>query len=412
MGTTASVDLSDYNLWRDGFPDEVFTELRRDAPVFRHGMNDRVQRMLGTDFWVTTKHAHAQRIHRDIDSFTAVDGPLIQDLGTFSEMPTLINMDPPELSKRRRVIASAFTPKAIAKLEHGIRTRAAAMVGALLEKREGDWIDGVADALPMTVIADIIGMPEQDRPRIYDCFDRILKAKDPKFQLSEKDELGLYTTIFDYATRLTADKREHPADDIWSTLASAVIADEDGQDLSLPAAELEIFFFVLALAGSDTTKNALAMGLQAYVENPDQIARYQADESVRQSAVEEVLRWSTPVTYWTRSTKVDIELDGQHIPKGDRVVAMLRSANRDEDVFDQPFRFDIGREANPHVTFGGGGPHHCLGAMLARAEIRAVFDELLPRIERIELGEPSVANPSLISNMFVFDEWPVTITPK
>ena len=412
MGTTASVDLSDYNLWRDGFPDEVFTELRRDAPVFRHGMNDRVQRMLGTDFWVTTKHAHAQRIHRDIDSFTAVDGPLIQDLGTFSEMPTLINMEPPELNKRRRVIASAFTPKAIAKLEHGIRTRAAAMVGALLEKREGDWIDDVADALPMTVIADIIGMPEQDRPRIYDCFDRILKAKDPKFQLSEKDELGLYTTIFDYATRLTADKREHPADDIWSTLASAVIADEDGQDLSLPAAELEIFFFVLALAGSDTTKNALAMGLQAYVENPDQIARYQADESVRQSAVEEVLRWSTPVTYWTRSTKVDIELDGQHIPKGDRVVAMLRSANRDEDVFDQPFRFDIGREANPHVTFGGGGPHHCLGAMLARAEIRAVFDELLPRIERIELGEPSVANPSLISNMFVFDEWPVTITPK
>jgi cytochrome P450 len=412
MGTTASVDLSDYNLWRDGFPDELFTELRRDAPVFRHGMNDRVQRMLGTDFWVTTKHAHAQRIHRDIDSFTAVDGPLIQDLGTFSEMPTLINMDPPELNKRRRVIASAFTPKAIAKLEHGIRTRAAAMVHALLEKRDGDWIDDVADALPMTVIADIIGMPEEDRPKIYDCFDRILKAKDPKFQLSEKDELGLYTTIFDYATRLTADKREHPADDIWSTLASAVITDEDGQDLSLPAAELEIFFFVLALAGSDTTKNALAMGLQAYVQNPDQIARYQADESVRQSAVEEVLRWSTPVTYWTRSTKADIELDGQHIPKGDRVVAMLRSANRDEDVFDQPFRFDIGRESNPHVTFGGGGPHHCLGAMLARAEIRAVFDELLPRIQRIELGEPSVANPSLISNMFIYDKWPVMVTPR
>jgi cytochrome P450 len=399
-------------LWRDGFPDELFTELRRDAPVFRHGMNDRVQRMLGTDFWVTTKHAHAQRIHRDIDSFTAVDGPLIQDLGTFSEMPTLINMDPPELNKRRRVIASAFTPKAIAKLEHGIRTRAAAMVHALLEKRDGDWIDDVADALPMTVIADIIGMPEEDRPKIYDCFDRILKAKDPKFQLSEKDELGLYTTIFDYATRLTADKREHPADDIWSTLASAVITDEDGQDLSLPAAELEIFFFVLALAGSDTTKNALAMGLQAYVQNPDQIARYQADESVRQSAVEEVLRWSTPVTYWTRSTKADIELDGQHIPKGDRVVAMLRSANRDEDVFDQPFRFDIGRESNPHVTFGGGGPHHCLGAMLARAEIRAVFDELLPRIQRIELGEPSVANPSLISNMFIYDKWPVMVTPR
>jgi cytochrome P450 len=333
-------------------------------------------------------------------------------MGTVSEMPTLINMDPPELNKRRRVIASAFTPKAIAKLEHGIRTRAATMVEALLDKRDGDWIDDVADALPMSVIADIIGMPEQDRPKIYDCFDRILKAKDPTFQLSQEDELGLYTTIFDYAKRLTADKRAHPADDIWSTLTSAVITDEDGQELSLPSAELEIFFFVLALAGSDTTKNALAMGLQAYVQNPDQIARYQEDESVRQSAVEEVLRWSTPVTYWTRTTKVDIDLGGQHIPKGERVVAMLRSANRDEDVFDQPFRFDIGRESNPHVTFGGGGPHHCLGAMLARAEIRAVFDELLPRIQGIELGTPSVANPSLISNMFIFDKWPVAVTPR
>jgi cytochrome P450 len=412
MATMASVDLSDYNLWRDGFPDDLFTELRRDAPVFRHQFNERVERMLSRDFWVTTKHAHAQRIHRDVDSFTAADGPLIQAMDTFSSYPTLINMDPPELNKRRRVIASAFTPRAIGKLEDGIRTRAAALVDELLDKGDGDWIDDVADALPMSVIADIIGMPEQDRPKIYDCFDRILKSKDPKFGLSEDDELGLYATIFDYAMRLTAEKREHPADDIWSTLTAAVITDEDGHELSLPSAELEIFFFVLALAGSDTTKNALAIGLQAFVDNPDQIERYRCDETVRQSAVEEVLRWSTPVTYWTRTTKIDIELDGQHIPEGERVVAMLRSANRDEDVFYQPFRFDIGRESNPHVTFGGGGPHHCLGAMLARAEIRAVFDELLPRIEQIELGDPSVTNPSLISNMFIFDKWPVTVVPN
>jgi cytochrome P450 len=412
MGTTAPVDLSDYDLWRDGFPDALFTDLRHNAPVFRHQLTDRVERLLARDFWVTTKHAHAQRIHRDVDSFTAADGPLIQAMDTFSSYPTLINMDPPELNKRRRVIASAFTPKAIRKLEDGIRVRAASMVAALLEKRDGDWIDDVADALPMSVIADIIGMPERDRPMIYDCFDRILKAKSPKFRLAADDELGLYATIFDYAMRLTADKREHPADDIWSTLTSSVITDEDGNELSLPSAELEIFFFVLALAGSDTTKNALAMGLQAFVENPDQLARYQHDEAVRQSAVEEVLRWSTPVTYWTRTTKVDVELDGHHIPKGERVVAMLRSANRDEEVFDDPFRFDVARAPNPHVTFGGGGPHHCLGAMLARAEIRAVFDELLPHIANVELGEPSVTNPSLLSNMFIFDKWPVTVTPK
>ncbi len=185
---------------------------------------------------------------------------------------------------------------------------------------------------------------------------------------------------------LTAEKRRNPTDDIWSTLTSAVVTDENGEQLSIPANELEIFFFVIAFAGSDTTKNALASGLQAFVANPEQIERYRDDEAVRSSAVEEVLRWASPVTFWTRSTKVDVEMDGITIPKGERVVAMLRSANRDEEVFDDPFTFDIGRAENPHVTFGGGGPHHCLGAMLARAEIRAVLDELLCRADDISLG--------------------------
>ena len=155
---------------------------------------------------------------------------------------------------------------------------------------------------------------------------------------------------------LTAEKRRNPADDIWSTIASA--RDHRLKTVSnsaWPANELEFFFFVLAFAGSDTTKNALAIGLQAFVDNPEQIERYRDDESVRSSAVEEVLRWASPVAYWTRTTKVDIEMDGQHIPKGERVVSMLRSANRDEEVFSSPFTFDIGRQPNPHVAFGGGG---------------------------------------------------------
>jgi cytochrome P450 len=180
----------------------------------------------------------------------------------------------------------------------------------------------------------------------------------------------------------------------------------------LAANELEFFFFVLAFAGSDTTKNALAIGLQAFVANPEQIERYRDDESVRSSAVEEVLRWASPVAYWTRSTKVDIEMDGQHIPKGERVVSMLRSANRDEEVFSSPFMFDIGRQPNPHVAFGGGGAHHCLGAMLARAEIRAVLDELLPRCDGITLGPARVTYPNLTTNMSIYDEMPVTLRPR
>ena len=410
--TTAAVDLSDFALWRNGFPDDVFAELRRARPLFRHGITPGVAKTVQRDFWVATKHRHAVRLHRDAESFTAVDGPLIQPVDMFASYPTIINMDPPALNKRRRLITSAFNPRAIAKLEDGIRARAAGMVDHLLIEGGGDWIEDVADALPMTVIGDIIGIPDEDRPRIFDSLDRILKARSPGARLSQKDEVDLYATIFGYAMELTAEKRRSPADDIWSTLASAIITGEDGDEFSLPANELEFFFFVLTFAGSDTTKNALATGLQAFVANPEQIERYREDDTLRSGAVEEVLRWASPVAYWTRTAKVDVEMDGQHIPEGARVVSMLRSANRDEEVFDAPFTFDIARQPNPHVAFGGGGPHHCLGAMLARAELRAVFDELLLRCDDINLGPATAAYPNLITNMSIYDAMPISLAVR
>jgi cytochrome P450 len=412
--TAAAVDLSDFALWRNGFPDELFAELRRARPLFRHELTPGVAQLFSEtvrrEFWVTTKHRHAVRLHRDTESFTAVDGPLIQPMGMFSSYPTIINMDPPGLNKRRKLISNAFNPRAIAKLEDGIRARAARMIDQLLTEGGGDWIAGVADALPMTVIGDIIGIPESDRPRIFDCLDRILKANSPQARLSRREGTDLYATIFGYATELTAEKRRNPADDIWSTLASAVITGEDGEQFGLPANELEFFFFVLAFAGSDTTKNALATGLQAFVENPEQIVRYREQEALRPSAIEEVLRWASPVAYWTRTAKVDLEIDGQHIARGERVVSMLRSANRDEEVFSSPFTFDITRQPNPQVAFGGGGPHHCLGAMLARAELRAVFDELLLRCDDIALGPAKVAYPNLLTNMSIYDEMAISLT--
>ena len=405
---TTAVDLSDSALWRNGFPDELFAELRRERPIFHHSVAETV----GRDFWMTTKHRHAQRIHRDTDSFTAVDGPLIQPIGAMTGFPTIIHMDPPDLTKRRRVMSHAFTPRAIGKLEQGIRTRAASMIDGLLASGGGDWITDVADVLPMTVIGDIIGIPDEDRPEIFDTLDRILAANTPGAHVTEREQLELFGKVFGYARELTAAKRRDPADDIWSTLASAVLTDEAGEQLSIPADELAIFFYVLTFAGSDTTKNALAAGLQAFVANPGEIERYRDDEAIRPSAVEEVLRWSTPVAFWTRSTKADIEMDGVTIPRGGRVVSMLRSANRDEEVFADPFRFDIGRAENVHVAFGGGGPHHCLGAMLARAEIRAVLDELLCRAEHIELGPPTVTYPNLANNMCIFDEMAISLRAR
>lgn len=412
MTTAASIDLSDFSLWRNGFPDELFAELRRETPVFHHPLTPGVAKTVQRDFWMTTKHRHAQRIHRDTESFTAVDGPLIQGVGPVGSFPTIINMDPPVLTKRRRVMSHAFTPRAVGKLEEGIRSRAASLIDGLLERGGGDWVADVADVLPMSVIGDIIGIPDEDRPRIFDTLDRILAANSPGAEQTEQQQLEPFGQIFTYALELTAEKRRHPADDIWSTLTSAVVTDDNGEQLSIPANELEIFFFVLAFAGSDTTKNALCSGVQAFVNDPAQIERYRADESIRSNAVEEVLRWSTPVAFWTRTAKADIEIDGVGIPKGARVVSMLRSANRDEEVFDDPFTFDIGRADNPHVAFGGGGPHHCLGAMLARAEIRAVLDELLCRADRITLGPPKVAYPNLMNNMSIFDEIAISLAPR
>jgi len=406
--TASTVDLSDFSLWRNGFPDEVFTELRRDRPLFKHGLTPGVEKTVKRDFWMTTKHRHAVRLHRDYESFTAVNGPLIQPADLFSSYPTIITLDPPEQSKHRKLISSAFTPRAIAKLEDGIRARAARMIDDLLARGGGNWIDDVADLLPMTVIGDIIGIPEPDRPRIFDGFDHILKSQ----ATGEQMDTDVFAHIFGYAMELTAEKRRNPTDDIWSTLASAVITGDDGTEFSLANNELEFFFFVLTFAGSDTTKNALAIGLQAFVANPEQVERYREDESLRSSAVEEVLRWASPVAYWTRTTAVDIEMDGQHIPKGERVVAMLRSANRDEEVFSSPFTFDIGRQPNPHVAFGGGGPHHCLGAMLARAELRAVFDELLLRGDGFALGPAKASYPNLTTNMSIYDEMPITLRAR
>jgi cytochrome P450 len=273
MTTATPVDLSDSALWRNGFPDELFAELRRGSPIFHHELTEGVAKTVRHDFWITSKHRHSQRIHRDTDSFTAVDGPLIQGVGPVGSFPTIINMDPQDLNKRRRVMSHAFTPRAIGKLEEGIRACAASLIDRLLAAGGGDWIADVADVLPMSVIGDIIGMPDEDKPEIFDTLDRILKVNSTETPLTQEEQLALFGRIFSYAIELTAEKRRNPQDDIWSTLTSAVITDENGEQLSIPANELEIFFFILAFAGSDTTKNALAAGLQAFAERGQRVRR-------------------------------------------------------------------------------------------------------------------------------------------
>jgi len=216
--------------------------------------------------------------------------------------------------------------------------------------------------------------------------------------MSKEDALGLQVELFEYAEQLGRSKREHPSDDVWTTL-STVNLDGDG----LGEAELNFFFMLLTAAGSETTRNALAVGLATLPEHPDQLDRLRSDRSLLKSAVDEIIRWASPVSYFARGALVDVEIRGVRINAGDRVTLWYPSANRDDEVFADPFTFDITRTPNPHVSFGGGGPHYCLGASLAKLEITILLDELLRRTQAIEIRSPlvwqflTVGNPILLA---------------
>jgi len=406
--TETTVDLAEPALWASRFPEDLFAELRARTPVFHQRLTDDVKSAVGREFWVCTRHADVARVHRDHEAFTATRGPLIQETPLFDAYPAIVSLDPPDHTVRRKVISRAFTPRAVAKLEDGIRKRAKAMARALLESGGGDFVD-LAAGLPISVIGDIVGIPEADRPHVFDLIEKVLKTAGAQLAVPDGDDVLPFVELFEYASALTAHKREHPVDDIWSALCTTEITAESGESFLLPSNELEIFFFVLGLAGADTTRNALCDGIRAFVASPDQIETYRSDPDARSTAVEEVIRYSTPIMFWVRGATRDVILGDTLIPEGARVVTMLRSANRDEDVFEDPYRFDIRRDPNPHQSFGGGGAHHCLGAMLARAEVRAALDEILLNTDAIETGEPTITLPDLSNNMTVYDSLPISL---
>jgi cytochrome P450 len=406
--TDTTIDLAEPAIWASRFPEELFAQLRAHTPVFHQRLTEDVRSAVGREFWVCTRHADVARVHRDYETFTATRGPLIQDVAMFDAYPAIVSMDPPDHTVRRRLITRAFTPRAVARLEDGIRDRARTMAAALLSSGGGDFVD-LAAGLPISVIGDIVGIPDADRPHVFGLIDRVLKTAGAQMSVPDGDDLLPFVELFGYASALTAEKRDHPVDDIWSALCTAEITAESGDRFLLPSNELEIFFFILGLAGADTTRNALCDGIRAFVANPDQVSVYRSDPEARRTAVEEVIRYSTPIMFWVRGATKDVLLGDELIPAGARVVTMLRSANRDEDVFEDPYRFDIRRDPNPHQSFGGGGAHHCLGAMLARAEVRAALDEILLHTNTIEVGTPTMTLPDLANNMTVYESLPVTL---
>jgi cholest-4-en-3-one 26-monooxygenase len=292
----------------------------------------------------------------------------------------------------------AFTPRSVRALEDRLRAASGEIVERAMAADGGrcDFVTDVAAELPLLAIAELLGVPVEDRHQIFQWSNRFVGSEDPEFAAGDDDAAQAMVEIFRYADTLGRDRRRAPRDDMISELVHGQV---DGESLS--EMDFNLFFMLLAVAGNETTRNAISSGMAALMDRPDQYELLAASpEIMATTGCEEVLRWATPVMYFKRIATGDLNYKGVDIAAGDKVSIWFISANRDEDVFDDPYRFDLGREDNPHIAFGGGGPHHCLGAHLARLEIRVLFEELTRRVARVEPeGEPERLRSNFVNGL-------------
>ncbi|ATQ30958.1 cytochrome P450 [Rhodococcus ruber] len=383
--TASRIDLKNPDLYTEGVPHDVFAELRRNCPVYRQDEED------GPGYWAVTRHADVTAVSRDSTTFSSALGTTqIDEFDAETrrkQAAMLVNLDPPEHTRLRQLVSRGFTPRAVRTLEGHIRDICNRVVDDLVERgRDGavvDFVPVAAAPLPLEVIAALLGAPGEDVDRLCDWSDRMIGFDDPEFGNTRADGELAAEEIFLYANEIAAARRAEPRDDIVSRL---VRPDENGDTLT--EMEFDMFFVLLVVAGNETTRNAAAGGMQAFVDHPEQWRRLQAEPELAAGAVEEILRWVTPVIGFRRTPTCPATIGGQPVEAGDKVVVYYPSANRDEDVFEDPHVFDIGRTHNPHVAFGGTGVHFCLGAHLARLELRILFETLARRIERVEPAGP------------------------
>lgn len=378
-------DFTDPDLLEQGIPVKEFAELRKTAPVWWNpqlpgkggGFND-------GGYWVISKHQDIRDISKNADDWSANENGVIMrfddDMGADEIEITkalLINHDPPEHTRMRKIVSRLFTPKAVHALEETLDEAARRIVTEAAESGSGDFVHQVAVDLPLMAIADLLGVPQEDRMKIFEWSNSMMNADDPDYPMDPKEANA---QILGYGYTMAEERRKCPADDIVTKLVNA---DIDGH--SLDETEFGFFFILLAVAGNETTRNAISHGMNAFLDNPDQWELFKKERPA--TAVDEIVRWATPVNTFQRTALRDLEIGGQQIKKGDRVGLFYGSANYDEDVFDDPFTFNILRDPNPHVGFGGNGTHFCIGANLARMEINLMFNalaDLVPDITKLE----------------------------
>ncbi len=404
------VNLTDAALYGDGFPHEFFTAFRRHEPVRWQAFPEGFPGDHDDGFWVLSKHEDVQAVSRNPELFNAFDGPQLSHQPAIAGA-MLVSMDGRDHVRQRRLISAGFTPRIIKQLEHQIRHWAESIVDRALLHGECDFVSEIAYKLPMNMIADIVGIPVEDREWLFSLTNDFLQADSPGRLMSAEEQLGLQVQLFEYAQKLGHEKRANPQDDVWTILSTVEVETDDGERSALSQIELDMFFLLLIVAGSETTRNAVSQGLLALLDHPDQLEQLRREPAALAPAVEEILRWSSPVACFARRATRDTEIRGVPIAEGDRVTMWYPSANRDEDVFDDPFRFDITRSPNPHLAFGGGGVHFCLGANLARRELATLLQVLFERTRHIELaGAPSYTSLGIFNPIMLFmQELPVRL---
>jgi cytochrome P450 len=377
-----------------GYPFAEWKTLRREAPLHHFTPAG------WPGFWAVTKHAHIVEISKQPDLFLNAPGmTFTPDRGAeqqeaAAQIRTIINMDPPDHRQYRKVASPYFTPRAINSLDGLVRETARSLVDGLGREGECDFIADIASMHPLKVIARILGVPESDEPFILRLTNELFGAEDPEFQRDEDRMAGmrsLFMEFWEYFGKIMADRREHPRNDLASVFANARI---DGE----PMGELETMGYCLIAftAGHETTRGAIGGGLNALIENPDQLTRWQADDGLTPLAIDEIMRFVTPVNHMVRTAVSDYELGGQTIRAGDKLVLFYASANRDEEVFDAPDLLRLDRNPNRHLAFGV-GEHFCIGAHLARKTSGTLFRELVGRLESVEIaGTPERTASNLV----------------
>ena len=390
--------IHDPKLYAQGFPYERFRWLRDNDPVSHHEHED-----YEGGYWVIARHADVQSVSRNPEVWRNAPTPFVEvppGSPPEPEMDLLINLDGHEHIQMRKIVNKGFTPRRVAALEDKLRARVDSIISNLAGRTSADLVHDLALWLPLHVIADMVGVPEPDREKVFGWTETTFGFDE---SVTMDDRAQATSEMFMYADALSRERQESPRDDLLSLLSQAEV---DGQRLT--QFQISTFFLLLQNAGSETTRNLITTGTLALLEHPDQMAMLRGDPSLLPTAIEELLRYVTPVMYFSRQAAVDTEVGGTAIKAGDRVVLSYVSADRDERAFEDPDGLDITRHPNDHVAFGAGGPHFCLGASLDRIEARVMFEQILTRFEGLEPDGDPATMPRVHSNLIDgFAELPI-----